>query len=156
MEIVLNKNWTVTIVLQTHGLTWSYLANSKSCLVVQTTPVLHLCNFTAVFSGESPAGGSVSGQDTIKIAVCIAHVHFGTRRNPSSNWACRCFFRSSAFTVPLSKPWIVGLNRFWSDSKALSHHTPGSRPLAAMHDAGSYEMTRLAEVEQFVASLVSP
>lgn len=35
VETVLDKYWTVDLVLQTKGLTWSYLANPKSCFIVQ-------------------------------------------------------------------------------------------------------------------------
>ena len=61
----------------------------------------------------------------------------------------------AAFSVILpSKPYIEELQRCWADPNVVSHHTSHGRNLAAMQEAGSYGLDRMAPVDPTIASLI--
>lgn len=69
----------------------------------------------------------------------------------------RAFFRRgpapSNFTVPPSKDYLL-LHGSWRDSRAFSHLTSDTRPLAAMQDAPRFGFGRMPAIEPTIAALI--
>lgn len=102
--------------------------------------------------------GSEAGHATLKPAIRMALARLGLDDAPATAAPSSAFFRQTpqpaAFSVPPSKPYIEELQRCWGDPKLLSHHTSDSRNLAAMQEAGSYGLDRMAPVDPTIASLI--
>ena len=102
--------------------------------------------------------GSEAGHATLKPAIRMALADLGLDDAPATAAPSSAFFRQTpqraAFSVPPSKPYTEELQRCWGDPTVLSHHTSDGRNLAAMQEAGSYGLDRMAPVDPTIASLI--
>ena len=102
--------------------------------------------------------GSEAGHATLKPAIRMALAGLGLDDAPITAAPPSAFFRQTpqpaVFSVPPSKPYIEELQRCWADPKLLSHHTSDGRNLAAMQEAGSYGLDRMAPIDPTIASLI--
>ncbi|KAJ8364207.1 hypothetical protein SKAU_G00130380 [Synaphobranchus kaupii] len=88
------------------------------------------------------ADGSENSQDTLRPALRIALAHLKLDVAPAVATHTSAFFKRalqpSAFSVPPLKDYIEELHKCWEDPKSFSHHTSGTRALAAMQNTSTY------------------